>query len=64
LSLVALVIFAVADQVLWIPGLILAVGTVAGAVVSVRFAVSVSQTTLKWFLFIMVTVSCAAAAVF
>ena len=64
LSLVALVIFALADQVLWIPGLILAVGTVAGAVVSVRFAVSVSQATLKWFLFIMVTVSCAAAAVF
>jgi hypothetical protein len=64
LSLVALVIFALADQVLWIPGLILAVGTVAGAVVSVRFAISVSQATLKWILFIMVTVSCAAAAVF
>jgi len=64
LSLVALVIFALSDQVLWIPGLVLAVGTVAGAVVSVRFAISVSQATLKWFLFIMVSLSCAAAAVF
>ena len=64
LSLVALVIFAISDQVNWIPGLVLAVGMVAGAMVSVRFAISVSQATLKWVMFIMVTLCCAAAAVF
>lgn len=63
-SAVALLVFAVRGQVLWIPGLILAVGTVIGAMVSVRFAINVSQNTLKWLLFVMVSISCGAAMFF
>ena len=58
---VALVVFAVRGQVLWVPGLILATGTVIGAMISVRFAIKVSQNTLKWLLLIMVTMTCGAA---
>ena len=58
---VALAIFALRGQVWWIPGVVLAVGSVAGAWLSVRFALNVSQNTLKWLLFIMVTASCAGA---
>lgn len=60
-SVVALVVFILRDQVLWIPGLVLAVGTVVGALLSVRFAINVSQTTLKWILFVMVVLTCGAA---
>ena len=63
-SIVALAVFVVRDQVLWLPGLILAAGTVTGAMLSVRFAITVSQNTLKWMLFIMVTISCGAAMFF
>jgi len=48
-------------QVWWIPGLILAVGSIAGAMASVRFAINVSQNTLKWLLFVMVIATCAGA---
>ncbi|XOV88414.1 MAG: sulfite exporter TauE/SafE family protein [Pseudomonadota bacterium] len=63
-SVVALVVFVARDQVLWLPGLILAAGTVAGAMLSVRFAITVAQTTLKWLLFVMVTLTCGAALFF
>ncbi len=63
-SVVALFVFVVRDQVFWIPGLILAAGTMAGAAISVRFAISVSQNTLKWLLFIMVSLTCGAAFLF
>ena len=63
-SIVALVVFVAREQVLWIPGLILAAGTVAGASLSVRFAIKVSQSTLKWLLFIMVSITCTAAFFF
>ncbi|MCH7742466.1 MAG: sulfite exporter TauE/SafE family protein [Proteobacteria bacterium] len=58
---VALLVFVFRDQVSWIPGLILAVGTVTGAMVSVRFAINVSQNTLKWLLLVMVSITCGAA---
>lgn len=61
---VALIVFALRGQVWWIPGLILAVGSVAGAWISVRFAINVSQNTLKWLLFIMVSATCAGALLF
>ncbi len=60
-SAVALFIFALRGQVLWVPGLILASGTIIGAMISVRFAIKVSQNTLKWFLLVMVTLTCGAA---
>lgn len=60
-SVLALAVFILRDQVLWIPGLVLAAGTVVGAMLSVRFAITVAQTTLKWLLFIMVSLTCGAA---
>lgn len=60
-SVVALTVFVARDQVLWIPGLILASGTVLGATLSVRVAIHVPQTTLKWILFVMVAIACGAA---
>lgn len=63
-SVVALGVFIARDQVLWIPGLILAVGMVVGASLSVRFAISVSQNTLKWILFVMVILTCSGAFFF
>ncbi|MFT4720628.1 MAG: putative membrane protein YfcA [Candidatus Azotimanducaceae bacterium] len=63
-SVVALAVFVARDQVLWMPGLILAAGMVVGASLSVKFAISVPQNTLKWLLFIMVMLTCAAALLF
>jgi len=40
---------------------VLAVGMVIGATLSVRFAISVSQKTLKWLLLIMVSIASGAA---
>lgn len=61
LTLIALCVFLARGQVLWIPGLILAVGTVIGAMVSVQFAIKVPQAVLKWVLFAMVLISCGGA---
>lgn len=60
-TLVALGIFIWNDLVLWVPGLILALGSSIGAHFSVKFAVSASQKTLGWILFVMVLVVCGAA---
>ena len=60
-SVIALAVFVVRDQVDWIPGLILAVGTVIGAMLSVRFAIKVEQRTIKWFLLVMVLAAAAGA---
>ncbi len=57
----ALLVFVLRDQVLWVPGLILAVGCVIGVQLSVRIAVSVNQNVLRWFLLLMVLVVCGAA---
>jgi uncharacterized membrane protein YfcA len=61
LTVMALLVFIIRGQVLWVPGLILAVGTVAGATVSVQFAINVPQSVLKWVLFVMVLITCGAA---
>jgi len=60
-TLVALGIFIVRGQVEWIPGLVLAIGTMAGARIGVGLALQVSQTALKWFLFVMTLAASAAA---
>ena len=60
-SVIALAVFVVRDQVAWIPGLILAIGTVIGAMLSVRFAIKVEQRTIKWFLLVMVLAAAAGA---
>ncbi len=61
---VALGIFIWRGQVAWIPGLILAIGTMTGAQLGVRWALRIKQKTLKWFLFAMTIVACGAALVF
>lgn len=63
-TVVALTIFISQDQVLWLPGLILGLGAIAGAQIGVHFAIKASQQTLKWFLFIMTLCGCAAALIF
>ncbi|MDP2380502.1 MAG: sulfite exporter TauE/SafE family protein, partial [Pseudohongiella sp.] len=61
---VSLGIFIWFDQVKWVPGLILAVGTMLGSYFSVKFAIKASQNTIKWFLFAMTLASCLAAIFF
>lgn len=63
LTALALVIFIWRGQVEWIPGLVLAAGTMTGAQIGVKLALNVSQKVLKWFLFLM-TLFAAAAAMF
>lgn len=58
---IALVIFIINDQVRWLPGLVLAVGTMIGAHIGVKMALKISQQSLKWFLFIMTLAASAAA---
>lgn len=52
-TLVALAVFTARGQVLWIPGLILAGGSMVGAHLAVKFAITAKTSTLKWFLLIM-----------
>jgi len=61
LSVLALMVFVSRNQVLWVPGIVLAIGSMIGAVLSVRFVLNISQNTLKWILFVMVTLTCLAA---
>ncbi|MFM1895256.1 MAG: hypothetical protein RLZZ385_330 [Pseudomonadota bacterium] len=61
---VAMVVFIAFGQVWWIPGLILAAGTMAGAQLAVGIAVKVPQTYLKWFLFAMTLVACGGALLY
>ncbi len=58
---VALAIFIINDQVRWIPGLILAIGSMTGAVIGVKMALKIPPKSVKWFLFIMTLVASAAA---
>lgn len=61
LSVVALAVFVINDQVAWVPGLILAVAQVVGVQISVHFAVNVSQQVLRYFLLVIVILVCFAA---
>lgn len=58
---VALAVFIINDQILWVPGLILAVGSIAGAHIAVKITINLSQKALKWILFVM-TIAASAAA--
>jgi len=60
----ALILFIIRDQVWWIPGLILASGSIIGAHLAVKITIQVSQKTLKWFLFIMTIFASLAAVLF
>ncbi|MAM69823.1 MAG: permease [Gammaproteobacteria bacterium] len=58
---VALGVYILRNQVLIVPGLLLALGAVVGAVLSVKFAISMPQAVLKWILFVMVSLACLGA---
>lgn len=58
---VALTVFAWRGQVLWVPGLIIAAGTLIGVNVSVKFAVKAKQETLRHILLVTVIGVCAGA---
>jgi uncharacterized membrane protein YfcA len=60
-TLVAMAFFIAQDLVLWIPGLILAIGSMVGAWIAVKVSIKVEQNTIKWFLFLMTLVACGAA---
>lgn len=59
----SLVIFIARDQVWWIPGLTLAIGSIVGAHIAVKITLNISQKSLKWFLFLM-TIFASLAAIF
>ena len=52
-TVVAVGVFIAFDQVWWIPGIILAIGSMVGAHLAVKVAVKASQESIKWFLFAM-----------
>lgn len=58
---VALLIFIWQGQVLWLAGLVLALGNMLGAVLGVRLAIRFSPLTLKRVLFVMTLVAVVAA---
>lgn len=60
-TLIALVVFVLRDQVLWLPGLILGASSIIGVQLSVRLAISVPQTVLRWLLLAIVVLVCVAA---
>ncbi|MCH8264787.1 MAG: sulfite exporter TauE/SafE family protein, partial [Proteobacteria bacterium] len=61
---VALLIFIIFDQVWWVPGLILAAGSMAGAHLAVKIAVRASHASIKWFLFLMTVCAVLASLLF
>ena len=54
---VALGVFIAFDLVAWMPGLILAIGSMTGAQLAVKLAVRASPQAIKWFLFAMTLVA-------
>jgi len=62
-TLLALVIFVFRDQVMWVPGLTLAAGSMIGAHLAVKITININPKTLKWFLFIM-TICASLAAIY
>lgn len=59
---VSLAIFVVADLVVWVPAVVLALATIAGAHAGVRYSLKVDPKVLRWILFVMVVVACVSAA--
>ena len=57
----ALGVFVVREQVLWVPGLILGVGTIIGVHFTVQFSINASQKTLKSILLVLVVFATLAA---
>ena len=62
-TVLALGIFVARDQVAWLPGLLVAAGTLLGVRLGVGFAHRVSPRVLKRILLVMVLAVCLAAAI-
>ncbi|ETX12250.1 permease [Marinomonas ushuaiensis DSM 15871] len=62
-TVLALIVFIWNDQILWVPGLLLACGTVLGSTLAVKMAIKANPNHLKWFLFIMTVCGSAAALI-
>ncbi|MCB9612975.1 MAG: sulfite exporter TauE/SafE family protein [Sandaracinus sp.] len=60
-TLVALPVFILADQVSWVPGILLGVATAIGSQIGVRFALNVSPKVLRAIVVAGVVVACVAA---
>jgi len=60
---IALLVFIFRDQVAWLPGILLGIGSMAGAQMAVKFSVNVNAKTLKIMVLLM-TVFASAAATF
>jgi uncharacterized protein len=58
---VALVVFIIAGDVVWLPGLLLATYTVIGSLLGVRFALHVRDAVIRWIITIAVIATCVAA---
>lgn len=58
---IAIIIFIYNEQVSWVPGLILAIGTMLGAYIGVRLSLNLSKAVMRWFLFLMTLVASVAA---
>jgi len=58
---IALVVFIYRDQVAWLPGILLGIGSIVGAQIAVKFAVEVKAKTLKIMVLCMTIVASAAA---
>lgn len=58
---IALVVFIFRDQVAWLPGILLAIGSMVGAQIAVKFAVNVKAKTLKILVLAMTIFACLAA---
>jgi hypothetical protein len=58
---VSLVVFVIADQVVWVPAVLLAAGTAVGAQLAVRFALRSGQQALRWVVFATIVATCVAA---
>lgn len=56
-TLVVLPVFVLADQVAWMPAIVLAIGTVVGAWAGARWQLDKGSEVVRWFVLVMVVVS-------
>jgi len=58
---IALLVFIFRDQIAWLPGILLGLGSMAGAQIAVKFAIDVKAKTLKIMVLVMTIFASAAA---
>jgi len=58
---IALLVFIVRDQIAWLPGILLGVGSIIGAQIGVKFAIEVKAKTLKIMVLVMTVFASIAA---